>query len=109
LKTLLVERWTSQQYLKHRKLSRLSFPRGISGSDLAEREQSCRFGTKILLLRDDFPPGCGVAYLTDGTHAVTRASICATRVAYRHLDLPGEEGFPGIGLFAGLSGRAKLN
>jgi hypothetical protein len=38
-------------------------------------------------------------YLADGTKIVARATIYATGVAYRRLDLPHEERFQGTGLY----------
>jgi thioredoxin reductase (NADPH) len=109
LKTILIERWAvgGQAATSPKIENYLGFPGGISGAELAERarEQSCRFGTEILLAREgvraEFPPGKGVGYLEDGTRVVARASICATGVAYRRLDLPGEERFFGAGLYYG--------
>jgi len=109
LKTILVERWAvgGQAATSSKIENYLGFPGGISGAELAERarEQSCRFGTEILMAREgvraEFPPGKGVGYLEDGTRVVARASICATGVAYRRLDLPGEERFFGAGLYYG--------
>src|SRR6202043_1670853 len=62
----------------------LGFPGGISGAELAERarEQACRFGVEILLLREgvrgEIRAGKGVGYLADGTKIIAPASICAT-------------------------------
>jgi thioredoxin reductase (NADPH) len=109
LKTILVERWAvgGQAATSSRIENYLGFPGGISGAELAERarEQACRFGTEVLMAREgvraEFPPGKGVGYLEDGTLVVARASICATGVAYRRLELPGEERFFGAGLYYG--------
>jgi thioredoxin reductase (NADPH) len=109
LKTILIERWAvgGQAATSSKIENYLGFPGGISGAELAERarEQACRFGTEILMAREgvraEFPPGKGVGYLEDGTRVVARASICATGVAYRRLDLPGEERFFGAGLYYG--------
>jgi len=63
---------------------------------LAERacEQACKFGAEILLgregVRGEFGTGTGVGHLADGTRIVARATICATGVEYRRLDLPNE-------------------
>ena len=93
----------------------LGFPQGISGADLARaaREQACRFGAEILMLREgvrgEFHPGKGIGYLADGTKIVAHATICATGVAYRHLNLPNEDRFQGIGVYYGAgSSEARL-
>jgi thioredoxin reductase (NADPH) len=109
LKTVLVERYalggragTSPQIENY-----LGFPAGIRGAELAERarEQACKFGAEILLAREgvrgEFQPGKGVVYLEDGTKIVSRASICATGIEYRRLNLPNEERFRGAGVFYG--------
>jgi thioredoxin reductase (NADPH) len=85
----------------------LGFPHGISGADLAERarEQACKFGAEILLgregVRGEFVPGKGVGYLADGTEIVARATICATGVDYRRLNLPNEDRLLGAGVYYG--------
>jgi thioredoxin reductase (NADPH) len=85
----------------------LGFPDGISGADLAERarNQACRFGAEILIgregVRGEFLPGNGVGYLKDGTKIFARATICATGVEYRRLDLPNEDRFLGAGIYYG--------
>jgi thioredoxin reductase (NADPH) len=85
----------------------LGFPRGIGGSDLAERarEQACRFGAEILIgregVRGEFQPGKGIGYLADGTKIIAKATICATGIDYRRLNLPNEERFFGAGVYYG--------
>ena len=85
----------------------LGFPMGIAGADLAERarEQACRFGAEFLLLREgvggEFLPGKAVGHLADGTKIIARASICATGVQYRRLNLPNEQKFFGAGVYYG--------
>src|SRR5882762_4784808 len=85
----------------------LGFPDGIAGADLAERarNQACRFGAEILLLREgvrgEIRAGKGVGYLADGTKIIARASICATGINYRRLELPSEEAFYGTGVYYG--------
>jgi thioredoxin reductase (NADPH) len=109
LKTILVERWAvgGQAATTSKIENYLGFPEGISGAELAERarEQACKFGVDILMaragVRAEFPPGKGVGYLEDGTRVVARASICATGVAYRRLQLPDESRFFGAGLYYG--------
>jgi thioredoxin reductase (NADPH) len=109
LKTVVVERFAvcGQAATSPKIENYLGFPRGISGAELAERalEQADRFGAEILLLwegvRAEFSTGKGVGYLSDGTKVIARASICATGVDYRRLNLPNGERFHGAGLYYG--------
>lgn len=109
LKTVVVERFAvgGQAGTSPKIENYLGFPRGISGAELAERalEQADRFGAEILLLREgvraEFSTGKGVGYLSDGTKVIARASICATGIDYRRLNLPNEERFHGAGLYYG--------
>jgi thioredoxin reductase (NADPH) len=109
LTTVLVERLAvgGQAGSSSRIENYLGFPRGISGAELAERarEQACRFGAEILIgregVRGEFLPGKGVGYLADGTKIVARATICATGIEYRRLNLPGEERLLGAGVYYG--------
>src|SRR5260370_23964799 len=99
LVTVLVERSAvgGQAGSSSRIENYLGFPEGISGAELAERarEQAYRFGAEILIgreaVRGEILPGKGVGYLADGTKIITRATICATGVEYRRLNLPNEE------------------
>jgi thioredoxin reductase (NADPH) len=85
----------------------LGFPDGVSGAELAERacNQARRFGAEILIAREgvrgEFLPGKGVGHLADGTKIVARATICATGVQYRRLNLPNEERLLGAGVYYG--------
>lgn len=109
LKTVVVERLTvgGQAGTSPKIENYLGFPNGVSGAELAERarQQACRFGAEILILREgvrgDFLPGKGVGYLADGTKIIARASICATGVDYRRLNLPNEDRFRGAGVYYG--------
>lgn len=109
LATILIERYAvgGQAASSSRIENYLGFPDGISGADLAERarEQACKFGAEILLgreaVRGEFPPGKGVGYLADGTRITARATICATGVEYRRLDLPNEQRLLGAGIYIG--------
>ena len=109
LRTVLIEKYIvgGQAGTSSRIENYLGFPKGISGADLAEaaREQACRFGAEILMLREgvrgEFHPGKGTGYLKDGTRIVAHATICATGVAYRRLNLPNENDFLGVGLYYG--------
>ena len=109
LKTVVVERFAvgGQAGTSPKIENYLGFPRGVSGAELAERalEQADRFGAEILLLREgvraEFSTGKGVGYLSDGTKVIARASLCATGIDYRRLNLPNEERFHGAGLYYG--------
>jgi thioredoxin reductase (NADPH) len=109
LKTVVVERFAvgGQAGTSPRIENYLGFPQGLSGAELAERalEQARRFGAEILLLREgvraEFSTGKGVGYLSDGTNIVARASICATGMEYRRLNLPNEDRLNGAGLYYG--------
>jgi thioredoxin reductase (NADPH) len=109
LKTVLIERYAlgGQAGTSSRIENYLGFPQGISGADLAlrAREQACKFGAEILLLREgvraEFEPGKGVGYLADGTKLVMHASVCATGVQYRRLGLPNVDRFEGAGVYYG--------
>lgn len=109
LKTVLVERYAlgGQAGSSPKIENYLGFPQGVSGRELAERarEQALRFGAELLLnregVRGEFLPGKGIVYLEDGTKIISRASICATGVQYRRLNLPKEEKFYGAGVYYG--------
>jgi thioredoxin reductase (NADPH) len=118
LKTVLIERSAvgGQAGTSSKIENYLGFPDGIAGADLAERarNQACRFGVEILLLREgvrgEIRAGKGVGYLADGTKIVARASICATGINYRRLGLPTEEAFYGTGVYYGAgSSEATLS
>jgi thioredoxin reductase (NADPH) len=109
LKTVVIERWAvgGQAGTTSRIENYLGFPNGISGAELAERarDQASRFGAEFLLLREgvrgEFLPGKAIGYLADGTKIIARATICATGVQYRRLDLPNEDKFFGAGVYYG--------
>ena len=46
-------------------------------------------------------PGKGVGYLADGTKITAHASVCATGIVYRRLNLPNEDRFLGAGVYYG--------
>src|ERR1700691_1277799 len=117
LKTVLIERSVvgGQAGTSSKIENYLGFPDRISGADLAKRarEQACRFGTEILMLREgvrgEFEPGKGTGYLADGTKIVAHATICATGVRYRKLGLPNEDNLYGVGVYYGAgASEAKL-
>jgi thioredoxin reductase (NADPH) len=106
---VLVERWAlgGQAGSSSKIENYLGFPEGTSGRELAERarDQAYKFGVEILLAREgvgaELQPGRGVGVLEDGTRIVARATICATGVTYRCLNLPGEDRLLGAGLYYG--------
>src|SRR5262249_31242146 len=117
LKTVLVERWAvgGQAGSSSRIENYLGFPKGIPGAEFAERarEQVCMFGAEILIgregVRGEFLPGKGVGYLADNTRIVARATVCATGVEYRRLNLPNEDRLLGAGVYYGAgASEAKL-
>ncbi len=117
LQTVLIERFAvgGQAGTSSRIENYLGFPDGISGAELAERarEQACRFGAEILLLREgvreEFAPGKVIGHLADGTTIVARTTVCATGVDYRRLNLPNEDKFIGAGVYYGAgSSEASL-
>src|SRR6267378_1679754 len=73
----------------------LGFPQGVSGSELATRAtaQARRFGAEIILARrtvDVSRDGPGyVARLSDGTVVRARATLLASGVDWRRLEIPG--------------------
>jgi thioredoxin reductase (NADPH) len=109
LSTVLVERGAlgGQAGSSSKIENYLGFPDGISGRELAERarDQAGKFGVEILIARAGvgarIETGRGVGILEDGTQVVARASICATGVTYRCLDLPGEDRLLGAGVYYG--------
>ena len=85
----------------------LGFPQGISGSELATRAtaQARRFGAEILLARhlvDLSRDGPGyVAHLSDGTSVRARATVVASGVEWRRLEIPGLDDLLGSGVYYG--------
>ena len=85
----------------------LGFPRGLSGSDLAQRAlaQVRRFGAELVLARDVVglePRGPARAVLLAGGDAVeARAVVVATGVSYRRLDAVGLAELTGRGVYYG--------
>lgn len=85
----------------------LGFPRGVSGSELAQRayEQAVLFGTEFDFGRSvtRLVPGDGrtVVVLSDGTEIRTRVVIVATGVSYRTLGVDSLDALLGRGVFYG--------
>jgi thioredoxin reductase (NADPH) len=85
----------------------LGFPQGISGGELATRAtaQAKRFGAEVLLARrlaDITRDGPGyVAHLSDGTAVRSRATLVASGVDWRRLEVPGIDELLGSGVYYG--------
>ncbi|HEY7042992.1 MAG TPA: FAD-dependent oxidoreductase [Nocardioidaceae bacterium] len=85
----------------------LGFPKGLSGSDLAQRAlaQVSRFGAELVLARDVVgfeARGPVRAVLFDGGAEIeARAVIVATGVSYRRLDARGVDELTGRGVYYG--------
>jgi len=87
----------------------LGFPRGLTGSDLAQRAiaQVYRFGAEMVLARDAVgfeTRGPVRAVLLKGSGAIeARALIVATGVSYRRLEAAGLEDLIGRGVYYGVN------
>lgn len=85
----------------------LGFPRGLTGSDLAQRAvaQVVRFGAEMVVARDVVgreTRGSVQAVRIEGADDVeARALIVATGVSYRRLPAPGLDAFTGRGVYYG--------
>jgi thioredoxin reductase (NADPH) len=85
----------------------LGFPRGLSGSDLAQRAlaQVSRFGAELVLARDvvglEVRGPVRAVLLGGATEIEARAIIIATGVSYRRLQGPGFEELIGRGIYYG--------
>ncbi|NUR95417.1 MAG: FAD-dependent oxidoreductase, partial [Kribbellaceae bacterium] len=85
----------------------LGFPRGLTGSDLAQRAvaQASRFGAEMVLARSVVglePRGPVHAVLLEGSGEIeARALIVATGVSYRSLDVEGLADLTGRGVYYG--------
>jgi thioredoxin reductase (NADPH) len=88
----------------------LGFPKGLTGSDLAQRAiaQASRFGAEMVVARDVVgfeQRGPVRAVLLDGGSAEieARALIVATGVSYRRLDAAGLDELTGRGVYYGVN------
>jgi thioredoxin reductase (NADPH) len=85
----------------------LGFPRGISGTELAERAyyQATGFGAEIVYGQRASGVRTAdrdrVVTLADGTEVTSRAVILATGVTWRRLGVPSLEALVGAGVFYG--------
>jgi thioredoxin reductase (NADPH) len=86
----------------------LGFPKGLTGSDLAQRavSQASRFGAEMVLARDVVgfeARGPARAVLLDQSGEIeAKALIVATGVSYRRLPAPGMEELTGRGVYYGV-------
>ena len=109
LKTLLVEREApgGQAGTTSRIENYLGFPSGLSGADLARRAlaQARRLGAEILTSQEASALRAADPYRTlvldDGTELSCQATVIATGVAYRQLNVPGAAELAGRGLYYG--------
>ena len=85
----------------------LGFPRGLSGTRLAERayRQAWFFGTEFVFMQEAeslcAEGDLRVVRLSDGSHVSARAVVLATGVSYRRLNVPGIDTLIGVGVFYG--------
>lgn len=107
LRTLVVEREAvgGQAGTTSRIRNYLGFPRGVSGSDLANRafEQALHFGAQFHVMRESVQLHPGEPYhriaLSDGHEVRARTVIVATGVTYRRLGVASVERLVGRGVF----------
>lgn len=85
----------------------LGFPRGLSGSALAERayQQAWLFGTEFVFMQKATTLRAEedrrVITLSDGSEIQARAVVLATGVSYRRIEVPGIDALLGVGVFYG--------
>lgn len=109
LKTLLIDKEATggQAGTSSNIENYLGFPRGISGTVLAQRAtaQARRLGTEILTAQEAVGVRVEDPYriveLADGTELSCRALVIATGVTVRRLTVPGVEGLEGAGVYYG--------
>jgi thioredoxin reductase (NADPH) len=107
LRTLVVEREAVGGQAGASSLIRnyLGFPRGISGTELAQRayQQAWIFGAKYVLARDVTGLRASgadrILTLSDGRELTARAVIIATGARYRRLGIPRLEALMGAGVY----------
>jgi len=87
----------------------LGFPRGLSGSDLAQRAlaQVQRFGAEMLVAREvvglETRGPVRAVLLEGGAEIEARAIVVSSGVSYRRLEAPGVEELAGRGIYYGAS------
>lgn len=93
----------------------LGFPAGLTGADLARRarDQAIRFGVEMLTPQEverlEARDRYRVLHLKDGQEIVAHAVLLATGVSYRRLNVPGEEGLFGKGVYYGAALSEAIN
>ncbi|HEV2448496.1 MAG TPA: FAD-dependent oxidoreductase, partial [Candidatus Sulfopaludibacter sp.] len=117
LKTVIVEREApgGQAGLSSRIENYLGFPSGLSGDDLARRAvaQARRFGAEILApqevvhVRSEGP--YHILTLADGCELSCHASVIASGVQWRKLDVPGIERLQGAGVYYGAASTEAVS
>jgi len=116
LKTLLVEREApgGQAGTTSRIENYLGFPAGLTGADLARRAlaQARRLGAEILSSQEATTISRADPYRTivldDGSELSCQATIVATGVSYRQLDVPGAAELAGAGVYYGAATTEAL-
>ncbi len=85
----------------------LGFPKGLSGSDLAQRAlaQVSRFGAELVLAREvvglEQRGTVRAVLLEGGAEVEARSVVVSTGVSYRRLEAEGVEGLTGKGVYYG--------
>lgn len=109
LRTLMIDKEATggQAGTSSRIENYLGFPKGLSGSDLAQRAtvQAKRLGAELLTAQEVTAVRVEDPYrfvtLGDGTELACRALVLATGVTVRKLDVPGVEALNGAGIYYG--------
>jgi thioredoxin reductase (NADPH) len=109
LRTLVIEREAigGQAGTSSRIRNYLGFPRGISGSDLAQRaaNQAMMFGAEFYHLREATALHMNgrqhVVMLSDGVEVVSHTVLLSLGVTYRRLGVPALDALTGAGVFYG--------
>ncbi len=109
LKTLMIDKEATggQAGTSSRIENYLSFPKGLSGANLAHRAttQAKRFGVEILIPQEMTGVRVEDPYkfvtLADGTELGCKALVIATGVTVRRLHVPGIENLEGAGVYYG--------
>jgi thioredoxin reductase (NADPH) len=109
MRTVLIEREATggQAGTSSRIENYLGFPKGVSGSELAQRAttQAIRLGAEVLTTQEAVKVRVDGSYrlvtLSDGTQLSCHALVVATGVTVRKLNAPGIEKFTGAGVYYG--------
>lgn len=109
LRTLMIDKEATggQAGTSSRIENYLGFPKGLSGTELAQRAtaQALRLGAEIITAQEVTKVRVEDPYryvqLSDGTEIGCRALIIATGVTVRELDIPGAETLSGAGIYYG--------